>query len=196
MSMIQDGTGSGALARVSTTKRLFTNAVTETQTLHSVEKGDGYNINTGVISLTGTSDSAVMYLKNNETRDLVVDAIAVGLGAGTQSDPCKITIIRNPTTGTLIDGASAVDMNANRNFGSSKSLTVDVYKGADGNTLTDGADFGILFANQNSRLFADLGIIIPKGNSIGVKIDPNLTTGSINIYAALIVHLQESELKD
>lgn len=196
MSMIQDGTGSGKLARVSSSNRLFVTAVIDDESRHSVENGDGYNINTGVISLTGTSATAVLYLKNNGDRDIIIDAVAVGLGSGTQSDPGYITIVRNPTTGTLIDSGRAVDMNQNRNFGSSKVLTADVFKGADGETFTNGSDIALLFSNQSSRLFADLGLTLTKGDSIGIKIDPNLTTGSINVYAAIICHLKDDALKE
>jgi hypothetical protein len=136
-----------------------------------------------------------MYVKNNDSegRTLKVDAIAVGIGsAATLSDLPVITIVRNPTAGTVISDAAAVDMNQNRNFGSSETLTVDAYKGAEGKTLTGGDDIIIFYQAEGGRLFASIDLDVPKGSSIGVQITPTgLSAGTMNIYCALVCHLKE-----
>ena len=53
-------------------------------------------------------------------------------------------MLRNPTAGTIVSGASAVAMNANRNFGSANTATAAIYSGKVGGTLTGGTDLGIL----------------------------------------------------
>jgi hypothetical protein len=44
--------------------------------------------------------------------------------------------------------------------------------------------------DAGSRLFAGINFTIPKGNSIGVKIDTDTTAGTTNVYAALVLHLK------
>ncbi len=83
--IIIDGTGKGNQLKIDDNNRARTQAITETETIHAVELGDAYNINTGSISYTAAG--SMLYVKNNEDRDLVVDAIAVGLGNGTVSVP-------------------------------------------------------------------------------------------------------------
>ena len=138
----------------------------------------------------------MMYLKNNETQPIIVEAIAIGSGdiqgGGAASDDMIVTIVRNPTAGDIVTDATAVDMNANRNFGSANTLADSlVYKGKDGGTMTDGSDAAKLYTGQGSRLFAGINIELTKGTSIGIKIDPNLSSGTINAYAAIICHVKD-----
>ena len=185
MARIEDGTGSGKDAQVDDQNRLRTHAVTESESLHASEEGNAYNINTGLISITG--DATLLYLKNNETKDFVVEAIALGSFEGiTHSDDPYITIVRNPTGGDLISDATAVSMNQNRSFGSSNTLTADVYAGKVGGTLTGGNDIAILQATPGGRSFYTINFVLPKGNSIGIKLTANRTSGTANWYAAII----------
>jgi hypothetical protein len=191
--IIEDGAGNGKRVRVNGNNRLLANAVTITEDEQATKKGRSYNINTGVITLTDAVDTPIIYVKNNGDDDLHITAIAVGLGpstGGTGGIP-KITVTKNPTAGTIVDNATAVDIESNRNYGSALTLVVDAYKGATGNTMTDGTDHLILFQNASGRLFAAIDEIIPKGSSIGVKVDPQASNTSMDVYAALICHLED-----
>lgn len=194
---IIDGTGSGKKAKVDSNKQLHVLAVTETEKRQATENGQDFNINTGTIALTGTSESAILYLKNDEDQDYVVTAIALGMGtrSATVTDAANVTIIRNPTGGDIISDASDVAMNSNNNFGSSNSLsdTTLVYKGKDGGTVTGGTDHALLYMTDG-RLFASLDIEMPKGSAIGVKIDLN-TSGGANVYCALIGYIKDANNK-
>jgi hypothetical protein len=166
-------------------------AVTSTVEDESVAVGDGYNINTGLISLTTSTASGVLYIKNNESKNLIIKTVVPFVGsAGTTTESTIMTVIKNPTTGTLISGASAVDMNENRDFGSPNSLTVDAYKGAEGNTVTDGTDVAIV--GFTGRAAVPLGIRVRKGNSIAFTLDTNTSSGTTIAYLAAICYLEES----
>lgn len=195
---IIDGSGSGSRARVDENKQLHTTAITQTETQDAVDKGDAYNINTGTIGLTSTTASGVLYFKNDEDNPFIIDAIAVGIdNLGTQAGACIITVIRNPTTGTLITGATAVDMNQNRNFGSSKTLksTTLAYKGAEGNTVTDGDDIALFYQNAGTRGYYGIDFELPKGSSLAITIDTQTTSGTTNLYAAIIGHVKDPNNK-
>lgn len=187
--IIDDGTGTGTKAAVTTTNRLRVQAITESEAQHAIEAGEGYNINTG--NITFSAAGTLLYLKNNEDQDMLIDAIAVGVGTGTTSDIGEITIEQNPTGGDLISDATAVAMNANRNFGSSKTLTADVYKGKSGGTSTGGTDTILFYQGTNGRLFASIDLVVPKGSSIAITYDPKLSSGSVKAYAAAVIHLKE-----
>lgn len=167
-------------------------SVSESEAQEATALGDGYNINTGVIGLTSSTESGILYFKNNESRKFIVEAIAVGVGsAGTTSDVSTVKVIRNPTAGTLISSATAVDMNANRAFGSSNQLSNSLaYKGAEGSTVTDGDDLGIFFQPAGGRLFASIGLELSPGNAIAVTVDTNTTASTTNVYAAIVGYLK------
>ena len=187
---LEDGKGKGLYAQVDTENRLRTHAVTETEALHSSEEGNAYNINTGLITIS--NDATLIYLKNNENKDIVIEAVAIGSFTGiTHSTSPYITLVRNPTGGDLITDATAVSMNQNRNFGSSNTLLVDTYKGKVGGTLTGGNDIAILQVTPGGRSFYTIDFILPKGSSVGIKLTANVSSGSASYYAALICYLKE-----
>jgi len=192
MTRIESGSGNGNEAKVGTDLRLYTQTVSESENQHALDLGNAYNINTGVVSIA--AETGMLYLKNNEDKNLYIEAVAVGIGAGTFNTTASamVTVIRNPTTGTLIESTPTnVDMSVNRNFGTSNTLTADAYKaGASADTITNGDDLAIIaMANAQSRLYAGIGLELQKGNSIGIKVDPNLSSGSANVYVALVCHL-------
>jgi hypothetical protein len=194
---ILDGSGQSNRAKVDANLRLRTQNIQESEAEHAAEIGNAYNINTGLISLTGASDSALLYLKNLEDKEYILDALALGVGkADGTSDLGYVTLIQNPTAGDLITDATAVSINANRSAGSGNTLNANVYKGKDGGTVTGGTDVALFAQGSSGRLFASFTIVVPKNQSIAVKYDPNLSSGSVNVYAAFIGHLKDSNSKD
>jgi hypothetical protein len=188
---VESGSGNGREAKVGNNNRLFTDSVTTPEGVQALKEGDSYNINTGIVSISATT--GMLYLKNNEDKNLFIEAIVIGTGAGSYNTTgeVQIQITRNPTTGTLIDNTTAVPQNANRNFGSAKTLTATAYKAAaSGNTITNGDDIILIGApNAQARTFATINLLLEKGNSIGVEVNPNLSSGSVNCYVAIICHL-------
>lgn len=197
MSVIEDGVGTSSKLKIDVNNRAHTRSVIATEYHDSTEEGDAYNINTGTITLTTANDSAVLYAKNNEERELHVTGIVVGLGptTGGSGGIPVITIERNPTGGTIVSGATDVSINSNRNFGSANTLSVDAYKG-DGTalTLTGGTDHLIAYQTTSGRLFLALDEILVKGTSIGVRIDPQAGNTSMDCYVALVCYLREAGL--
>ena len=194
--IFEDGTGTGKKAMVDGNNRIHTSAVTKTEAHDSIDSGDAYNLNTGPINLTGSADSALLYLKNNETNSFVVSSIVIGLGSHDgMSESAEVTVVRNPTTGDIITDAVNVDMNQNRNFGSSKTLTANAYKGKITGSMTDGDDIILFYQTAPGRLFASIDLELTKGDSLGIKVNPNLLSGSVNAYAAIIGYIEDSENK-
>lgn len=197
---IIDGTGTGKRALVDSNNQLHTFSITEDEQRQAAELGNEYNINTGTINIStdSTTRTTLLYFKNDEDEDFIVTAVAVGLGtrAATVTDSANVFIVRNPTSGTTITNANDVDINSNVNFGSNKTLksTTLAYKGADTEGATSGGTDHALLYMTDGRLFAGLNIELPKGSSVAVEIDGN-TSGSFNVYAALIGYIKSSKNK-
>jgi hypothetical protein len=198
--IIENGVGDAKKARVDANNQLHVFAVTEDEQNSAAEHGQLFNINTGLIALTGSSDSAIFYFKNTESpvngeANIIITSIIFGLytRSATVGDIATATIIRNPTTGTIIDDASAVTMKSNSNFGSPNALDSLIYKAsASGKTLTDGTDHAIVAVSEGRTSVPELNIDLAKGSSMGIKIDLN-TSGGANVYAAIICYRKDGK---
>ena len=191
---ITDGGGKGYSAEVDSENRLRVFSISEQEVDNASSLGNSYNFNTGVINLISASKSAVLYIKNNGDPDLVLTQLSYSMGNSTGgTGDVLVTVLRNPTTGTII--SNAVDMEVggvNRNFGSSKSLTTDSYKGAEGSTFTNGVKITDTIINQAPiRVAIELGgISIPKGSSIGIDITPATSNSNVNIVLDASIYIR------
>lgn len=156
-------------------------------------KGNAYNLNTGDVTLTTATASAVAYLKNNESSDLVIDSIITIFGASTGgSGNLPVVIYRNPTGGDIVDNAVTGTTESNRNYGSNNTLAVDFFKGAEGDTITGGSpSITSILQNGGTRVVFSVGtIILPKGSSIGVSYTPATGNTSMIIQCAFQCYLE------
>jgi len=196
---IEDGGGSGRLAKVNSSNQLSVNAVSRTNSENAiVNSGDGYNINTGLITFTSDSESAAMFIKNNESsKNLILTLFIVQLGVSTGATTGAATTIsmyRNPTAGTIVSNAVDCDIPAvNQNFGSTRTFDGFTYKGAEGYTLTDGTliEQAIAPYSPNILNFAAGETVLPPSTSIGVKFTPPASNTSMTASFSFRTYLQE-----
>lgn len=196
--ILENGVGNGTKARVDNNNQLHVFAVTENEQNSAAEHGYLFNINTGAIALTGTSDSAVLYLKNDEApldgeSNFIITTIIFGLynRSATVTDTATATIVRNPTAGTIVDDAVPCPMISNSNFGSSNTLDSLIYTAsASGKTLTGGSDHAKVILPEGRTTAPELNIDLAKGSSLGIKIDLN-TSGGADVYVALVGYRKE-----
>ncbi len=188
---IMDGTGTQRLASVDGRNRLEINGVTSDRNYDASLRGEAFNVNTG--NETITAETALLYIKNtSDDREIIVESIFLGIGsAATQSDSAELYVVADPTAGTTISGATAVDMNFNRNLGSAATMTGLFYKGASGETLTGGTDVAVLY-HGTGRLFAAFDFIIPPNKAFGLRLDPSLSSGNAKVYAGVACYLRDS----
>lgn len=189
---IKDGTGANFRAKVTERKRLWVDAQTLTEDESSTRKGESYNINTGFITLTNDTETPILYVKNNGEQDYHLKSVVVGVftSTGGSGDSPYATFIKNPTTGTIIDSTPTnVDINSNRNYGSDNTLTFDAYKGATGDTMTDGDNHILALMKEDARSVVPIDEVIPKGKSFGVKFAPRTGNTSLKVYCALVGNL-------
>lgn len=175
MVLIDDGRGGGRKAAVNVNNHLLCDAVTADIATELAFQGNSYNINTGTINLTTTGSSSLIYVKNTGTKNIIVHALFYLLGgnpAVSGSDNSKVEVLRNPTAGTIITNAVAQEA-VNRDFGSTRTLEADIYKGVEGDTFTDGSVAIESIFNTNGRKVVNVGaILLPKSSSIGLRLTP------------------------
>ena len=175
--IITDGSGDGYQAKVDSNNHLHTEAVTTTQLKTACIRGDAFNFNTGAITLTSGNESAIGYFGYQGDDPFVITEILLILGAatGTLTSDGTVKIYRNPTGGTIVSNADPIEIAANRNFSSSKVVSGNMYKGAEGYTITGGD----LFAEStrgssfSGVIPFDAGpIIVEKANTLCVSWEP------------------------
>ena len=194
---IMDGTGDGYQAAVTSNNRLKTTGVDLTLTEAATETGDTYNINTSTITLTSGDESALFYIKNNENTDLHITDVIVNITgyAGTGGQPI-LKILRNPLAGTVVSTATT-GVQSNRNFGSSNTLTADIFEGVEGATLTGQDNTIEVFLPTTAAVtfnaFSTL-TILPKGSTFGITYEPPTGTTSVDIVIAINATLNGSQL--
>jgi len=183
--------------KIDENRRLHTQSVSLSSAQAASENSRAYNINSDWITLTDAADTPVLYIKNNETNDLHITAFAIGLDTATNGSATElstVTVVRNPTTGTIISSTPTdAPMVSNNNFGSNDTLTADVYIGATGDTMTNGTDHAKIGVSDFNRLFASIDVVLPKGSSVGIKIDPPAGSNSFPVYAAALCHVSDPE---
>ena len=179
---IEDGTGKGYELGIDSTNRALTRATTESQQLEGAKLGKSYQIGSGHATLTSANDSALIYIKNNEDDDLVINALSLSSGAMTGATPTNylVTIYANSTGLSTSTPGGGV----NNNFGSNRSLATSITIGAEAATVTGGNIVGQFYVQSNSFFTKSAAWVFPKGATLAVSIQP--ATGNTSFSVGVI----------
>jgi hypothetical protein len=192
---IEDGTGSGFSVKVDGENRLFSRSITETEFDNAVRNGLSFNVNTEFLTITGSSETPIMYLKSNEDRDIILSAWFIGTdnASGTPSRNGLMRVYFNPTAGSIISSGTDVTP-VNRQGGSSNTIDLDVKSGGDGFTATGFNPTSVLFQTQgsNARTFGTVQLALKKGSSVVVTYLPN-GAQPVEIYTGFQLYISEVE---
>ena len=182
-TIIQDGTGTGDRLRITPFNRMLVQSVVITEEDDAISRGDGYQIASGPVTFTGANQTAVLYTKNDDDRDFVLDRAVLILGSAvgaTATADWTVQVLRNPTGGTIIDNAVAAGI-SNSNHGSANIPTGLNYKGVESDTFTDGTGAPQPIKQSIDRIILPLGRRLPKGTSIGFRVTPPAGTTSATV---------------
>lgn len=185
---IMDGTGSGSSAKVDSVNRLQAFSTTQPEFEFETKLGNSYIVTSGLVTLTSTSRSAILYLKSGEDV-LVVKELVVQAGqstGGTTTDVIRTDIVA-PTGGTLISNAVPAIV-ANLNPGSSNTLNATTFRGVEGDTLTGQVAELDSLAFVSSQLKQETGTIVPKGAILAIAITPPAGNTSIKVGVSATVY--------
>lgn len=199
MTMISDGTGSGYKASVRSDNRLRVASVGDTAYESASENGLAFNVNTEDIPLAGSvvGDQGLLYIKNNEDKDLALVGWFIGVRNldttdRVGSDTSIFKLITNPTGGTLVSDASLGTL-ANRTIGNSREFNFDIYKATgQSKTVTGGDTTAVLYQYHNAgRTFGTVSLTLPRGASLAITVD---TFGAnMDLYTGFSGYLHETD---
>lgn len=192
-----DASGGSYGAKVTSNNKLSTQSVSRDEFLEACVAGVGYNINTGDITLTSDNESALFYFSYAGDDPFIVTEIIFIIGATTGGSGDGVArIYRNPTGGGIVTNEVAVDIEAARDFASSIAISGDIYKGAEGDTITGGG----LFASSTRSSFGtvitfDAGpIVLRKGNALGCSWEPPASNTSQMVKIAVSGYILTSDV--
>lgn len=190
---IKGGTGNNLPVGVTGDNRLQTAARIETEESHEKELGNAYNCNSGEVNFTGTTETGLIYIKNTGESPIVIPAFIylLGTAGGATFGEWRLRVYKNPTTGTLISGASALTP-INRNFGSSKLLSsyATIYKGVYGSTVTNGDVAIFTMTTSSGRYVVTVPVILPQGSSLAVTVQAPAGTTDADVAVAIAPYLR------
>lgn len=184
-TQIQDGTGSKRKLKVTSANRALVQSVVISEEDEAIIRGEGYQIVSGTQSFTGSTETGVLYIKNNDDRDFVLDRAVLILGSTNGTGDWTFQTLRNPTAGTIVDNALAAGI-SNSNHGSAKQPRALSYRGVEGDTMTDGTGAPLPIQQTQNRTVFPLGRRLPTNTSIGWKLTP--PSGNTSTKAVLVTH--------
>lgn len=185
---IEDGTGQSFSAEVDKTKKLNTRAVTQTEQLEASKDGKSYQVGSGVINLTSAGESAVIYLKNNEEKALLLTGVNITSTAMTGSS--ANVFLAKIYTGSTGLSSSTAQTALNNNFGNSNVLDADIEAGAEAATVTNGTAAGAFYIPSETFFNTDIAWVLPKGSTIAVSVTPGASNTSMNVTVTIEAHLE------
>jgi hypothetical protein len=186
MAMIEDGKGTGLRAEVNSKNRIVTETVVFDREDDSISDGLGYQIAARVVYTAASAGVpvGVMYFKNTEDVDVVLDRVVLMIGSVTGSTTdWTHRILRNPTGGSVISNAIPAGI-SNSNHGSANILNggTDIFQGIETDTISGGTGAPLPIQQQSNRILFPIGRRIPKNSSFGIEITPPVgTTAAISV---------------
>lgn len=190
---IRDGAGTGTLVRVDAAQRLNVAGTQKTIQQNATDNEDSYNIHSGTVTVSVSTEQGILYLKNNETRDFHITGIVGIIGVSTNGTEINFKMYKNSTTGTLISTGTVADTNSNRNFGSNKTFSADVFKGDGSADVTNGTVHIESIFGPLTRVFFTLDEVLSPGDTTAITFTIANNNTSTNCQAAIIGHLEDPD---
>jgi len=194
MTVVIKSGDNGNTAKVSVDGKLKTSAVSQSSSIDSAIKGDTFFIGPGIVELTDDGLSELLYVKNDDFLDWIIDTIdsTFGQSTGAAGKDFTTTFTINPTGGTLIT-AGTPSAGLQTNLGSAKPLAATIMVGAQGSTITGGTAVEEIVPNDSfQQIFRAGPIVITPGSSFSIGVTPAVGNTSIKTDISVILYRMES----
>lgn len=190
------GIGNAKEAAVDNNNRISAKSITEATADRACDTGNRYNINSGTVNLTNSAESAILFFHNHEDSDYVINEFVFNIGDSSGGGPEVIMrVYFGATGGTLVTDETPADIVVNQNLGSNNTLDADIFKGAQGKTQTGGTLALANFSGEERTVITNIGkVIVPKGKSVAITIEPPTGNSSLNVQAIISGYLATAEV--
>lgn len=127
--IIEDGVGTGVKAKVNARNHQVTTSVgISDEEFVSLSVSLAFILDTKVLTIPAAFDGVVMYLQNLDGKsDVLVPRLSVIIDA--PSAGAYVSVLRNPTLGTLANNASKRDLNLNFESGKVANAQAEIWDG-------------------------------------------------------------------
>ena len=184
---IEDGKGDGFFAGVDGDNRLLVDSQATQLMEYMALNKLAYMVYTTVLTLTAATESAILYLKNNDAlHTMLIKKASVSLGKSNAAGTCIVKRVHAPTAGTIISDASAATV-TNKDAAVSQPPSLVAYKGGEGKTATGGSEISARLSSDGTICDIAEDIILSIGNSLVLLVTP--PTGNTSMKVAISVHL-------
>lgn len=191
MARIADGSGRGFEAAVDSTNRLLVESIALNIREEAVLEGASFELG-GLVTLTGTSETAVIFVENQQDRTIVLDRFEFSSpeSTGGTSDAMLLTLYTGPSAITNSTPGGV----GNSNFGSALAIPVDVQLG-NGSTsaVTGGSAFGSSYVRLVGQSMFNGPWAVPRGNTFALTATPPAGNTSLPFTVRVLTHLERSE---
>lgn len=163
---------------------------TLTELAAAAKRGDAYNFNTSIVTLTDAAETPVWYIKNNTSTDLIIPRIFLTAGTSTGGSGIIHSKLYYTPVGGDIETLGTAKPPANFKVGSANTVDVDAFIGATGLTIpTNASPIELLYPSDGFRDVTTFEtIVMPKGQSITYTVTPPVGNTSMQIMAGYNVY--------
>lgn len=185
---LRDGTGKGFLCKVDSTNKLEVHSVVQSEREEAVAEGKGFEIGAFPITFSGTTETAMIFIKNNGA-PLVLDVweFSGAESTGGTSDVCFLTLYQGVTSVT--NGTAGTPVNSL--FGSNRQLSVDVEIGNGSTTaIVGGTPFGASYIRYCGQSNFIGPWVISTGQTIALTVTPPASNTSMPLGVRIRCHLK------
>ena len=183
----------GTVAKVNKRNQLNVAATSEPQAVVEALRGAAFLATTGVINLTSANYSHMIYIKNTESVQWVIEVISGTFGTTDGTGDVLMQFTINPTGGTLVTAGTAFTP-ANLNFGGGVALAGVFTVGEEGSTISGGfsAAPALIPEGVALREFPGRPLILAPGSSLAMGVKPPTGNTSMNIQLQIPIHRELS----
>ena len=176
MTVIKDGL-TGNTAKVGSDNKVHTRSVQTNSFQEALLDGRSFRLASGVQTLTSDTLSEIIYVKNNDTRDMFLEEVITTFGNSNVTGDILVGFKLNPPTGTIIDDAVGI-FALNTNIGASSVADVAAYSGGEGKTADGIAGFSLF---SEAGIYSNKSVaVIPHGSSFTLSVTPPAGNTSMN----------------
>ncbi len=173
---------SGNVANVDNKNRLNIVGQADSARVVGTKEGRTFFLHSGRKTLTSDGKSAILYVKNTSSKDLVLDTVDIVTGSTDGVGDILQYAAFNLTGGTILTNTDVTPVNVNLSKQDSDPFEGDVKSGGEGIThitSTVPEVEGMVGEDQYFRL--QISTVIPRGSSLSWAIQPPAGNTSLNV---------------
>ena len=197
--LIKDGAGKCNTMRVDSELRAHVASITRTERDAAINKGWAYLFVSGLVTLTNDTESGVLYIKNNDSKDLVISDIYCSFGTstvGSGNGRLKVYTEIGDTSTLVSDAAAARATNLKISDTTAFTSSGIAYDGGTGSTIVGGNSIHTILIMEESIIDFSVPFHIPTSSNMAFTITAPTGNTSMDVMLAVTGYYLDTELPE